>query len=267
MSTGSAISTVSAVSIVDGDPGSVVLRPVMWMFVAVLVTFLVTRIVTRRIRSQERAALAAASSKPVGAEHQGGLLGNLSFGGVHVHHQVFGILIMSSVGIAVFALSPEGFALNVCGGLFGVGISLAFDEFALWLHLDDVYWSEQGRQSVDAIFCLLVIIGILIGGADFVTGPVGTRVWWSSMAGLLLTLLMSAISLLKGKTMTGIIGVFFQLAAIVGAIRLAKPDSWWARRRYPPGSTREQKSVRRFGAEYQRRWNRVRDLVAGAPDS
>ena len=144
---------------------------------------------------------------------------------------------MCSVGIALIALSPQGTALNVCAALFGVGVSLAFDEFALWLHLDDVYWSPAGRQSVDAIFCLLIIVGILVGGVDFLTGAVGSADWWTSV-----------------------------VAAIIGAIRLAKPESWWARRRYRPGSKKALKSARRFDADYQRRWNRLRDLVAGAPD-
>ena len=65
---------------------------------------------------------------------------------------------------------------------------------------------------------------------------------------------------------TGIIGIFFQLAGVIGAIRLAKPESWWARRRYRPGSKKALKSAHRFDADYQRRWNRLRDLVAGAPD-
>ena len=247
-------------------PDSVVLRPVMWMFIALLATFLITRIVTRRIRGKQRAAELAASRGEQNGDTGGGLLGDLSLGGVHIHHQVFGILIMCAVGIALIALSPQGAALNVCAVLFGVGVSLAFDEFALWLHLDDVYWSAQGRQSVDAIFCLLVIVGILIGGADFITGAIGTSAWWSSIAALMITLGFSVVALLKGKTMTGIIGVFFPLAGVIGAIRLAKPTSWWARRRYGPASKKTGKSARRFGADYERRWNRVRDLVGGAPD-
>jgi hypothetical protein len=57
------------------------------------------------------------------------------------------------------------------------GVGLTADEFALWLHLEDVCWTDQGRKSVDAIFCVLVITGTLIGGADFVTGRVGTAAW------------------------------------------------------------------------------------------
>ncbi len=265
--TGQQLELATSATEVGTTTDVVVLRPVMWMFIAILVTFLATRLVTRRIRSRQRAAaLAVRQGEPGEDVGAGGLLRNVSLGGVHIHHQVFGILIMCSVGIALIALSPEGTALNVRAALFGVGVSLAFDEFALWLHLDDVYWSAEGRRSVDAIFCLLIIVGILVGGVDFVSGAVGTADWWTSIGALLITLAISVIAMLKGKTMTGIIGIFFQLAGLVGAIRVAKPESWWARRRYQPGSKKAAKSARRFDADYQRRWNRLRDLVAGAPD-
>ncbi|HKF80295.1 MAG TPA: hypothetical protein VKB17_05670, partial [Thermoleophilaceae bacterium] len=35
--------------------------------------------------------------------------------------------------------------------LFGVGLGLTLDEFALWLNLQDVYWSPKGRESIDAV--------------------------------------------------------------------------------------------------------------------
>ncbi|WP_230313529.1 hypothetical protein [Nakamurella alba] len=245
----------------------VVLRPVMWMFIAVLLTFLLTRFVTRRIRTKQRAAaLAAANGDPTEAAGQGGLLKDINIGGIHLHHQVFGILLMAITGILVFATTPEGVGRNVAAFVFGIGLSLAFDEFALWLHLDDVYWSPEGRQSVDAIFCVLCMIGFLIGGADFISGEVGTGGWWASVASLLVLLALSVICLLKGKVMTGVIGVVFSPLTLVGTLRLAKPTSWWARRFYPPGSRRMRRSRRRFGPDYDRRWNRVRDFFAGAPD-
>ena len=138
------------------------LRPMMWMFLAILFTFLVTRVVTRMIRS---------------GSSRGGL-GNVSIGGNHIHHQVFGILIMIGTGIFLISNTPEGPGLAGAAAAFGVGIGLTVDEFALWLHLQDVYWSQQGRKSVDAMFCVLVITGTLIGGADFVTGSLGTAAWW-----------------------------------------------------------------------------------------
>ncbi len=231
------------------------MHPVTWMFFAVLTTFLVTRMITRYLR--RRARQGEAGSGP---------LRDVTVGGVHVHHQVFGILIMLGAGLGLIAVTPGGVALNVVAALFGVGVSLTFDEFALWLHLDDVYWSQQGRKSIDAIFCVLVVTGMLIGGVDLVTGQVGSADWWSSIGGLAISMICSVISLLKGKVITGVVGVIVQPVGIIGAIRLAKPGSWWARRYYPARPARLARAERRFGREYQQRWNRLRDLVAGAPD-
>ncbi len=192
-------------------------RPMMWLFLAILVTFVITRLITRLIRS--------GSSGGAG-------LGNVSIAGVHVHHQVFGILLMIGSGLVLVSNTPQGGALAWCAGVFGVGVALTLDEFALWLHLEDVYWSEQGRKSVDAIFCVLVITGVLIGGVDFLTGQVGTAGWWSSVGAIVVDLVFCVICMLKGKVVTGVIGIFIGPVAIVGAIRLAKPGSWWATRRY-----------------------------------
>lgn len=230
--------------------GSASLSPVTTMFVAILVTFVCTRLITRHIRSQET---------------PGGAFNNVTIGGVHVHHQVFGIIFMLGAGVALIAATPEGAALHVAAAFFGVGVSLTFDEFALWLHLDDVYWTDDGRKSMDAMFCVLAISGLLIGGVEFVTGDVGTGEWWISIVALLVNLLLALISVLKGKLITGIIGVFFSPVAIVGAARLAKPRSVWARRRYSNGSNRLARAEKRFDAAYEAKWNKVRDLVGGAP--
>jgi hypothetical protein len=139
----------------------------MWMFIAILATFLITRTVTRLIRSGSGA---------------GAGLGNVRLAGVHVHHQVFGILIIIGTGIVLVSVTPHGAALDVAAVIFGVGISLTLDEFALWLHLQDVYWTTEGRKSVDAIFCVLAVTGALIGGTDFLSGRIGTATWWSSVS-------------------------------------------------------------------------------------
>ena len=226
------------------------LQPMMWMFLAVLLTFLVTRIVTRLIRS---------------GNGSGAGLGNVKIGGNHVHHQVFGILIIIATGIFLISATPRGAALDAAAAVFGAGVGLTVDEFALWLHLEDVYWAEQGRKSVDAIFCVLVITGALIGGVDFVTGALGTAAWWSSVAVIAVNLLLCLICMLKGKVMTGVIGVFVGVVALVGAIRLAKPGSWWATHRYASRPRRAARAARRYDERYAERWNRLRDLVAGAP--
>lgn len=222
----------------------------MWLFLGILVSFLVTRVVTRLIRS---------------GSGGGAGLGNVTIAGNHVHHQVFGILIIIGTGIVLVSQTPQGSALDAAAAIFGVGVGLTVDEFALWLHLKDVYWAKQGRQSVDAIFCVLVVTGALIGGTGFVTGAVGTADWWSSIAVIAINLALSVICLLKGKIMTGVIGLVIGIVALVGAIRLAKPGSWWAVRRYAAKPRRASRAARRYDQRRTERWNGLRDLIAGAP--
>jgi hypothetical protein len=239
----------SGVNITVGRGGGS-LQPMMWMFLSILVTFLVTRMVTRLIRS--------------GSGGRAGL-GNVQIAGNHIHHQVFGILIIIGTGITLVSATPQGAALDAAAAVFGAGVGLTVDEFALWLHLEDVYWTNQGRKSVDAIFCVLVITGTLIGGADFVSGHVGTAGWWSSVAGLAINLVLCVICLLKGKVVTGVVGIVIGIVALIGAIRLAKPGSWWAVRHYASRPRRARRAAIRYNERYQERWNRLRDLVAGAP--
>lgn len=175
------------------------------------------------------------------------------------------ILIIIGTGIVLVSATPHGAALDVAAAVFGVGIALTADEFALWLHLEDVYWAKEGRKSVDAIFCVLAVTGALIGGADFLSGRVGTTSWWSSIAIIAVDLLLSVICLLKGKVTTGVVGLVISVAAFVGAVRLAKPGSWWATHRYASRPQRAVRAAHRFGPRYDERWNRLRDLVGGAP--
>jgi hypothetical protein len=245
----SAASLASGVKISVGAGGST-LQPMMWMFLAILITFLVTRTVTRLIRS--------------GSGADAGL-GNVQIAGQHIHHQVFGILIIIGTGIVLVSAAPRGTALSVAAAVFGVGVGLTVDEFALWLHLEDVYWTSEGRKSVDAIFCVLAITGALIGGASFLTGHVGTAAWWSSVSVLAIDLLLCVICLVKGKVVTGVVGIVLSPVALIGAIRLAKPGSWWAAHRYPGRPRRAVRAEHRYDERHEERWNRLRDLVAGAP--
>ena len=87
----------------------------------------------------------------------------VSESGVHVHHLVFGIVLMmlaGTISFAGFAVSP---IYEICAFAFGVGIGLTIDEFALWLYLDDVYWAKQGRSSIDAT---VIAVGVPRAGAD-----------------------------------------------------------------------------------------------------
>jgi hypothetical protein len=245
----SAPSFASGVKISIGGGGST-LGPMTWMFLAILITFLITRAVTRLIRS---------------GRGGGAGLGNVQIAGNHVHHQVFGILIIIGTGIVLVSATPHGAALSVAAAVFGVGVGLTVDEFALWLHLRDVYWTSEGRVSVDAIFCVLVITGALVGGASFLSGHLGSTAWWSSVALLAVNLLLCVICVLKGKIVTGVVGIVVGIVAFVGAVRLAKPGSWWATRRYAGRPRRAARAEHRYDERYAQRWNRLRDLVAGPP--
>ncbi len=92
--------------------------------------------------------------------------GNIeSEGGLHLHHLVFGIVTMMVAGTLGFASDGRTPFIEICALLFGVGVGLTIDEFALWVHLDDVYWTDQGRSSIDATviaasLMLLVVLGI-----------------------------------------------------------------------------------------------------------
>ena len=77
--------------------------------------------------------------------------GNVQPGGLHIHHVVFGQVMMLVGGIGAFAVRGGPVTYDVLAVVFGVGCGLVLDEFALVLHLEDVYWKEEGRQSVDAV--------------------------------------------------------------------------------------------------------------------
>jgi len=78
--------------------------------------------------------------------------------GRHIHHLVFGIILLLLVGYGWLADIGTGeddssiLLSRLMSILYGVGAALTLDEFALWLNLRDVYWSPQGRSSIDAIF-------------------------------------------------------------------------------------------------------------------
>ena len=224
--------------------------PLFWMLIAMLITFLVTRVVTRRIRAGSRG------------------LKNWNLGGVHVHHQVFGVLTILVAGCLEFAYQPPAPWSNVLGAFFGVGVSLTLDEFALWLHLDDVYWSPEGRKSIDAVFIAFLITGLLLVGItpfDLQSAP--HELLATLAVSIVLNLTLTVITLLKAKPVLGTIGLLVPTVAAIGALRLAKPSSPWAAWRYPKGSAKRARAERRFGPGYQARWNRIRDLIGGAPDT
>jgi hypothetical protein len=188
--------------------------------------------------------------------------GNVTPGGLHIHHLVFGIVFMMVAGFVAFAVEPSSPWFEAGAALFGVGMGLTLDEFALWLHLEDVYWSEEGRSSVDAvIFAAIIGGGYIVGFTPLDANGSSTLAILASVA---LALAFCALVALKGKISTAVIGMFIPPVAWVAAIRLARPGSWWAKRRYEPGSGKLAKAEARK-ERHDRRVRRFQDLVGGAP--
>jgi lysyl-tRNA synthetase, class II len=186
--------------------------------------------------------------------------GSVTPGGLHIHHLVFGIVLMLLGGF-LLALQVGSPGIEIVAAVFGIGAGLTLDEFALWLHLEDVYWAEEGRRSVDAVVIASVVAGLLLLG--FV--PVSTD---ESIPGIVATVLVllaaAAVAIAKGKVVLGVAGMLFPLLGMIGAIRLAKPGSPWARRRYRDGSRKLARAEAR-SARHARRYRRFQDVVAGAP--
>jgi hypothetical protein len=181
-------------------------------------------------------------------------------GGLHVHHLVFGIVMML-VGGFLLALAPSSPWLEIFAGVFGIGAGLTLDEYALWLHLEDVYWAEEGRRSVDAVLVAAIVAGLVLLG--FL--PVGTDDGIPVIiVTVLITLAVSAVAIFKGKVFLGVAGMIFPLFGLIGAIRLAKPGSPWANRRYAPGSKKLARAEKRYG-RHTERYQRFQDRIAGAP--
>jgi hypothetical protein len=198
--------------------------------------------------------------------------GNVSSGNVHVHHVVFGVLAMVVAGVARFAITDSSPLANLFAVVFGIGTGLVLDEFALILHLEDVYWAEAGRASVTVtMLAILLTLFILVGASpldvDTASDYENTARW--IVVGLIgLHGLCVAASILKGKLQLGLLSVFFMPLAVVCAIRLAKPTSPWARRWYVDRPGKLARAHRRE-AWNRARWEpwrlRVLDLVGGAP--
>jgi hypothetical protein len=181
-------------------------------------------------------------------------------GGLHVHHLVFGIVMMLLGGF-LLALAPGTPWLEIFAALFGIGAGLTLDEFALWLHLEDVYWSEEGRRSVDAVVIAALVAGLVLLGFLPVSTDDGIPV---IIGTVLLTLAVAAVAIFKGKVVMGVVGMFLLPVGLIGAIRLAKPGSPWANRRYHSGSKKLAKAEKRFG-RHTARYQRFQDRIAGAP--
>ena len=134
-------------------------RPRQRMFIAsvsFLITFAGVRLLVHRIASHE------------------GHLQWVTVRGMHIHHLVWGILILLLVGYGWlldlgWSNSPESiFFGRLMAVSYGVGAALTLDEFALWLSLEpDAYWTREGRLSIDAVIIFGSMLAVGMWGAPF----------------------------------------------------------------------------------------------------
>jgi hypothetical protein len=190
--------------------------------------------------------------------------GSIKTGGLHIHHLVFGIVMILLAGFVGLAFNLNSPWIEIVALTFGIGAGLTLDEYALWLHLEDVYWSEEGRRSVDAVIMALLIGGLIAAGVVPFSNSDGDSIVVLGLT-ILIDVACCVIALFKGKYWMGIIGLFIPGVAQIGAIRLATPDSPWARRRYPAGGRKAERAAAR-ARRHNRRWRRFQDLIGGAPD-
>jgi len=224
-------------------------EPLLLLILSFLITFTLTRLYTRLARVRG--------------------WGSGSVHGVHLHHMVVGILIVLATGLVAVALWPDGIGRELIGIFFGVGAALTLDEFALSLYLKDVYWSPEGRSSIDAtltggMLAALLLIGVSPFGIH--DDSVGPR--WVGVGVIVLNIVLAVLTFLKGKLMLGIASIFVPLLGLVGALRLATPNSPWAKRLYERDAPKLDRSRERYETErtWSARFNRwFTDLIGGSP--
>jgi hypothetical protein len=193
----------------------------------------------------------------------------VSESGVHLHHLVFGIVTMMAAGTLGLSTLGESPYIEICAFAFGVGAGLTIDEFALWVYLDDVYWAEEGRSSIDAtVIAAAGMVLLLLGFTPFdfdTSSPVEIL---ASCLSALFVFAMVAVCFAKQRLMHGWVGFFVLPIAIYGACRLGKPGSPWARKRYGErNSAKQAAAAERFPPDRRtdRFKNAFRDIVGGKP--
>jgi hypothetical protein len=189
--------------------------------------------------------------------------GNVSVGGTHIHHLVWGILLLLVNGYIGIALDPSSPWDKVVAVFFGIGTGLTLDEFALWLNLKDVYWEKEGRKSIDAVIIAAGLSGLAlislrswIDVTTDVADAIQAIVGGIGLIGVILALLNAA----KEKFGMAIWSILVPVVGLVGAIRLAKPHSVWAKLFYHHGQ-RKRSEERFAGSRGKPFWKRTDELV------
>ncbi|WP_406115607.1 hypothetical protein [Streptomyces sp. NBC_01014] len=234
------------------EPGKLPLTLALLSFV---LSFLIARTVARLIRAGR------------------GPFRNVTPGGMHIHHVVPGVVLVVIGGFGAVTSGTRGWGAAVCAVLFGSGAGLVLDEFALLLHLNDVYWSEQGRRSVEIVVLTVALVGLVLGGflpfGVNELSPAERQDRGLFAVNTVVNFGFALIALSKGKPRTALIGAVVPFVALVGAVRLARPTSPWAKRFYRSRHRTRARATRR-AYRHDKRWagprRRFEELIGGAPD-
>jgi hypothetical protein len=147
--------------------------------------------------------------------------------GTHVHHLVWGILLLLTMGYLGIATDLGSPGPELIAIAFGIGMGLTMDEFALWLNLQDVYWQAKGRQSIDAVIVTTTLLVIALLGLQF-----WIDVWDAVLVMLgmergnavlaipiqLIGVALAVVCFKRGRRLAGLFGLFVPLVALLGAV-------------------------------------------------
>ncbi len=224
------------------------MSPFLLLFLSFLLTFVATRTITRMIRAGV------------------GPFRNNVAGGVHIHHAVPGVILTLIGAYLSVGVAGRGPAEYVAAALIGVGSSLILDEFALILHLQDVYWSPEGQLSVQLVALVLSGMGLVLLGVNPLTSDAG---FGARHAVVLVVSALHVAAILvcvrKGKYSTAALGAFLPPIAWIGAVRLARPGSTWSRRYDPAKQAAARARAGGFDARFGHWGLTIADLIAGRP--
>jgi hypothetical protein len=125
-------------------------RSVVLAWSSFVVTFAVTRTLTHWIR-----------------DGHGPKSGGMSLGGKHFHHYNIGIALLTAIGAVAIRGEDRHRHHPVTAIAYGASTALIVDEAALLLDLEDVYWTQQGRTSVDIAVGVIAAGGVVVAGLPF----------------------------------------------------------------------------------------------------